>query len=335
MGGDGGVIASDRRYMRGAGQADHTADSKRASKAAIAKAEAEAQVETMTTCAITGASINYKEDIVTCPLGRLYGREAAVEALLRRKVEEGKDPKAASTNGSSGGTSGSNEKVVGWQVRGLKDLHSVRFQLEKKVSNGDNLRVPVCPITSVELNGIQPAFLIVKSKQKNKGVDGNGEDGPNVLSEKAIKEMGVVALQEDYGPFDKDDMIRLAPPPAIQNDIKLKLKEKRQNEKAAKASKKKRKKEDTSTNDGRDSGVKRICIEASASGGPSKRTKASSSSSSSSSIPLQKEARSIDDIRSNVKAAMASNSVLSGLFGDTHAHLSEKEKKDKLFSTNC
>lgn len=331
MGGDGGVIASDRRYMRGAGQADHTADSKRASKAAIAEAEREAQVETMTTCAITGASFDYKQDIVTCPLGRLYGREAAVEALLRRKVEEGKDPKAASTNGRSGGTSGSSEKVdLGWQVRGLKDLHHVRFQLEKKVSNGDNLRVPVCPITSVELNGIQPAFLVVKNKQKKKGVDGNEEEGPNVLSEKAIKEMGVDALQDDYGPFDKDDMIRLAPLPAMQNDIKSKLEERRRNEKAAKASKKKRRKEDTSSNDGRDrdSGVKRICIEASASGGPSKRTKVLS-------IPLQKEARSIDDVRSNVKAAMASNSVLSGLFADNHAHLSEKEKKDKLFSTNC
>jgi hypothetical protein len=29
MGGDGGVIASNRKYMRGAGTADHTADASR------------------------------------------------------------------------------------------------------------------------------------------------------------------------------------------------------------------------------------------------------------------------------------------------------------------
>jgi hypothetical protein len=317
MGGDGGVIASDRRYMRGAGQADHTADSKRASKAAIAKAEREAQTQNMTTCAITGASLDYKEEIVTCPFGKLYGREAAVEALLRRKTEEAKDTKTSNTSGSR------DTVDLGWQVRGLKDLHPVRFQLAKKVSNGCNLRVPVCPITSVELNGIQPAFVLVKRKNRKKD-EGNDDGHPNVLSEKAMKEMGDDALQEEYGPFEKEDMIRLAPPPAMQSEIKLTLKKTRQNEKATKASKKKRK---SSTSNSHESGVKRICIDSSSSGRSLKRTQLST--------PVTKEARSIDDIRNNVAAAVASSSALSSLFTGTHSHLSDKEKADKLFSTNC
>ena len=44
----------------------------------------------------------------------------------------------------------------------------------------------------------------------------------------------------------------------------------------------------------------------------------------------------INDVRSNVANAVASNSVLSDLFSDKkESKLSEKEKKDKLFSVNC
>jgi len=316
MGGDGGVIASDRRFMRGAGTADHTADSKRASKAAVAEAEREAQIEMMTTCAITGATIDYK-NIVACPLGRLYGREAAVEALLRR-MEEGKDSAKKESSAD-----------LGWQVRGLKDLHAVRFQLTKKVTNGEDTRVPICPITSVELNGIQPAFLIVKRKLKKTSTEEKNEsdDGPNVLSERAMKEMGLESLQADYGPFTKEDLIFLAPKKAMLTEIEAKLKEKRQSEKATKSSKKKRKKEDTTN--GHDDEVKRICIDISSSsnGNGSKKAKAA---------PVAKEARTINDIRSNVAAAVAANSVLSGLFAtDNQSNLSDKEKTNKLFSTNC
>ncbi len=315
MGGDGGVIASDRRYMRGAGAADHTGDSKRASKAAVAEAEREAQIQTMTTCAITGATLDYR-DIVACPLGRLYGREAAVEALLRR-MESGKE------DGSK-----SDSVDLGWHVRGLKDLNPVRFQLTKKVSNGDDTRVPVCPITSVELNGIQPAFLIVKSKNKKSSGDGELDDGPNVLSEKGMKEMGSEALQEEYGPFKTEDLIRLAPPIGMLDEIKAKLKEKRQLEKASKKSKKKRKKEEK-THEEHEGGVKRIYIDVSDNrDGGSKRLKASSNNS--------KKPKTVNDVRSNVENAVASNTVLSSLFSDkTQSKLSEKEKKDKLFTSNC
>jgi hypothetical protein len=246
MGGDGGVIASDRRYMRGAGQADSTGDSKRASKSALAEAEREAQIQGMTTCAITGGKLDYN-NVVVCPFGRLYNREAAVEALLRRKTK--------STNHKDDAT-----MELGWHVRGLKDLHSARFQLVQKASNGVDTSIPICPITSVELNGIQPAFLIVNGKGKKNGGPSARDVAPNVLSEKAIKEMGIDALQEEYGPFEKDDLIRLVPPSIMLNEIKEKLQAEREN---AKSHKKKRKKECKGANESADDdGPKRLCVDA-------------------------------------------------------------------------
>ena len=51
--------------------------------------------------------------------------------------------------------------------------------------------------------------------------------------------------------------------------------------------------------------------------------------------PRSKVAKTVGDVRNNVAAAVASNTVLSGLFADNQSKLSEKEKKDKLFSSNC
>ena len=246
MGGDGGTKASNRRYMRGAGTADHTADSKRARSAELADAERERLRQTMSTCSVTGNPIDFRPaaaaagvdrsavnaaDVVACPYGRLYGREAAVEALLRR-VE----------NGSSWGASASSCEdgagELGRHIRGLKDLHVARFHVIRRDATNlgggggggeygkSDRYVAACPIIGVELVGSVPAYLIVRSKRdkKNKGgrdeADGSGEgegssdadEQPNVLSERAVREMGPSALQAEYGPFDEEDMIRLAPP---------------------------------------------------------------------------------------------------------------------------
>ena len=321
--------------MRGAGAADHTADSKRASKAALAEAEREAQVQIMTTCAITGAALDFKDNnIVACPLGRLYGREAAIQALLRRKeIGIAKDDNYYTPNESESAD-------LGWQVRNMKDLHPVRFQLIKKVSNGDDSRVPICPITSVDLNGVQPAFLIVKMKQKKaKANKERDDDNANVLSEKGMKEMGSENLQDEYGPFKKEDLIRLAPPPSMLNDIKSKLREKYQVEKSAKLAKKKRKKNgntDTGTCSDDNRAVKRIHVDIS-----SKSTHSGNESSKRIRVNVPKDDHSskkpktISDIRNNIAAVASSNSVLSGLFSDKQSHLTEKEKKNKLFTSNC
>jgi hypothetical protein len=205
MGGDGGVIASNRKYLRGAGTADHTADAAR--KRGNASVD---PVEVMTTCAVTGTPLNFAST-VACPYGRLYGREAAVEALLRRAQRDKID--------------GDDFESIGGHVRGLKDLHPVRFQLglssdETKPSSS----VPVCPMTGLELNGMVPALLLVSKNDK--------KTTPNVVSERALKEMGLEALQAEYGPFD--EMIRLAPPASSLDEIKEQLEQKRTLEKLSK-----------------------------------------------------------------------------------------------------
>ena len=105
MGGDGGVVATNQRYMRGAGSPDHTANSSRASALDVAEAEKEWLQQGMRMCAITGQSFDFtppddradgdtnsgskaraqnfqSTGIVVCPYGRLYSSEAAVQALL-------------------------------------------------------------------------------------------------------------------------------------------------------------------------------------------------------------------------------------------------------------
>jgi hypothetical protein len=346
MGGDGGVVATNRRYMRGAGSACHTADTKRASASQVAEAERESIVETMKSCSITGNKLNYDEDIVACPYGRLYGKEAAVKALLRRLEEEKHANDGATGSGSASANTtsmdGARNMDIGRHVRGLKDLKPVRFALMTKTSDNasgkgprgqDKQIVPICPITSIELNGLQPAFLIVKKKEKKRKNGTNGtssnqqnEDQPNVLSEKAIKEMGIEALQEEYGPFVQEDLIRLAPNPGIiLDEIKSKLEEKREIEQKSLSSKKKRKHGKSNNNHNKPNERSLMAKKPNV----VKKAKMIDSGTNKSDI------RGIGDVRNDVAAAVAKSSALSSLFGDKQTQLTEKQKADKLFSCNC
>mmetsp|Transcript_13474 Transcript_13474/g.19860 ORF Transcript_13474/g.19860 Transcript_13474/m.19860 type:complete len:264 (-) Transcript_13474:35-826(-) len=203
MGGDGGVIASNRRYMRGAGTANCTADN-----ASHDKKETEKQVrhELMTLCYLTKLPLQFStQQIVADPYGRLYHKEQAVEALLRRK------------------TQGVDE--LGTHIRGLKDLKVARFHLQ----NGNK---PICPVTNVELNGSQKAYLLPNTSNEN----------VNVISERAIQEMGAEALCSEYGEdvLDKGRMIQLAPPFSNMEEIQETIAANHEQKK--KATKKNRKK---------------------------------------------------------------------------------------------
>lgn len=204
MGGDGGVIASDRRYMRGAGTADHTADASRGSTEVSAKQMVQ---ELMTLCYLTKNPLNFKDNqVVADPYGRLYHKEAVVEALLRRKQSSG------------------SKDELGGHIRGLKDLHALRFSL-----SGTN--TPICPVTGVDLNGINAAIFVYDK-----------EENANVISERAIKELGKDALKEEYGQMER--LLRLAPPPAMLEAIVKEVSEKHESElkeRAGKKGKKKRK----------------------------------------------------------------------------------------------
>lgn len=196
MGGDGGVIASNRRYMRGAGTAEHKEHRDE-------ELERQEIARTMQLCAASSQPLLFSSSstIVTCPYGNLYHKEAAVEALLRRKQEE---------------------TLIGDHIRGLKDLHEVRFHVTK---TSDGSIIPTCPITGRELNGNIPAMALIPGKAGQ----------CNVVSERGIKEMGA-DFEAEYGPVE--EKIRLAPPLDVLMDMKAKFEEKRA---LPKKSKKKRK----------------------------------------------------------------------------------------------
>mmetsp|Transcript_21521 Transcript_21521/g.33175 ORF Transcript_21521/g.33175 Transcript_21521/m.33175 type:complete len:327 (-) Transcript_21521:77-1057(-) len=320
MGGDGGVIASNRKYLRGAGTADHTGDHKRCQQQRSGfAAEKEAAKECMTTCAISGKKLNFAEignAVVVCPYGRLYHREAALEALLRRKQQ---DDKHSDNEGDE----------LGNHIRGMKDLYAARFEI-KKDSNGN--MVPVCPITGVELNGSSPALLLHKpstKKKKNKKTSNSDEQSStswNVVSERAIKEMGMKSLQTELGEFDEEDMIRLAPPSSMMENIQEKLTKRRETEKLSKKSSKKdkkRKKASTSSTANNDGGQAEEMMKKS-------QPRNSSTDSTGNVQKRHKKEGVAEATRMRVESAVKSNDVLSSLFTSNDKTSVDLKQKDNL-----
>lgn len=287
MGGDGGVIASNRKYMRGAGTADHTADaSSRSEKQVSDRADAR---ERMATCALTNAPLQFgssSSTIVACPYGRLYHKEAAVETLLRRKQQQQDD--------NADNKDSINDDELGEHIRGLKDLYEARFSLTKKA---DGSQVPSCPVTGQEFNGQHPVILLVP---------GNKEM-PNVVSQRAFKEVGEEALQTEYGPFK--DQVRLAPPAPEMEEIVEALEAKRLLSKSKKSSSKKDKKR-------KERGEKNTAVTTKQEQKPTKKSKGGT----------------VDLARGRVTNAVKSNDVLSSLFTKDNKNLTQKERNDTLFA---
>ena len=333
MGGDGGTVSTNRRYLRGAGSASHTADAKRSGGAATDD-ERERLLQVMTTCTITGATLDLtgvSGDIVACPYGRLYNREAAVQALLRRM--------------ESGATASTAEPDIGYHCRGLKDLYPVRFQVIERDGNGSGSGpkyAAVCPLTGVELNGASPAILIVKNKppKKKKNKDDEkavpqaaekSDTSPNVLSERAIREVGIDSLQEEYGPFDMANCIRLAPTVVggVFDKVKSDLEARRAEEKKSKKDKKKKDKKRSEPGPMNDD----TKLPASANGGSSNKKARQDRNATVSGASGGKKSAA-EAARANVGAAVASNPALSSLFSSGKTGLTEKERRDALFTTN-
>jgi len=211
MGGDGGCVANNRRFMRGAGLPTGSAKD----KDTVSAAERERLHMGMTTCALSGRSLfecSSSSGVVACPYGKMYCRESAIQALIhRRRPRDHVQQEDDELHGNHD---------LGLHVRGMKDLFPVRLHFTSSSSstttkNSDHkFIVPSCPITGIELNGSVPAFLIIQSKKiKPTNLTSHVDiQHPNVISEKGIKEMGMVGLQTEYGPFDAEDMIRLVPP---------------------------------------------------------------------------------------------------------------------------
>jgi Rtf2 RING-finger len=184
MGGDGGTKAVNRSYLRGVGAASTTADAGRQGTAAVDSALAEEEASrSLRTCALTNEPLDFSRPVVACPYGKLYQKEAAIEALLKRKEKV--------------------KELLGGHIRGLKDLYRVRYELQ----NGR----PVCPVTGRELGGVKvPAYVLLP---------GN-DDAVNVVSQYAIHQLGEGEILKEYNATEK---LRLAPPPDILEHVKKDL----------------------------------------------------------------------------------------------------------------
>jgi hypothetical protein len=314
MGGDGGVIASNRKFMRGAGTADKTGDLNRH---AAQKFNAQ---EAMATCALSktplhaGANANNGGRVIVAdPHGCLYHKEAAVLALLTRKQQQQ----------GTGNTNSISNNTIGPQVRRLADLYEVRFHREEQRIGGD----PTCPISGKVLTGTIPAILLVP------GIDGM----PNVVSERGLSQLSPEELEAEYGCIRK--RVRLAPDPVLLENIKEKVEEEHDKDdeerrKAKKDKKKdkksKRKREGKGDKKNTNSDKKKRSDERSNEKG------AMASSNSSSNVRNTKSSSSSvgKAIQSRVDSAIEQNSVLSSLFTNKSAlsKITEKEKKDNLFA---
>jgi hypothetical protein len=229
MGGDGGTVAANRAYLRGAGKANHTADRARIGGVGGGGSVVPSHDDDVSRarsilhhCAITGEPLDHHRrnrksgggggGIVVCPHGKLYVRERAIESLLARN------------RGIGIGTS---TAIIGEHVRGMRDLHPARFMVTSSDAGGGDgttrsrrattttttTSTLTCPITGSDIGGGNvPCYVIVRCSKGVDDDDDDGDIGPNVLSERAIREMGIDGLQGEYGPFLERDMIRLAPP---------------------------------------------------------------------------------------------------------------------------
>lgn len=124
---------------------------------------------------------------MACEMGNLYNKEAVINALLNKTL---------------------NAKFA--HIRGLKDLKTLKLTPNPNysVQNEHDGALPIqfiCPITGMEFNGIQP-FVVIWTTGF-------------VLSHKAIKEMGVAQLQDEYGPFTPEDVIMLLPDDEMQINL--------------------------------------------------------------------------------------------------------------------
>lgn len=165
MGGDGGVKATQRRFIRGTlNYTEERSETINTKEQRIRRSKYCAQSCTL-----------LKEPIVACELGNLYSKDELINGLLKKTL---------------------NEKFE--HIRGLKDTRTLILTPNPNASEtSEDIPKYSCPVTQHEFNGIIP-FICIWT---------NGW----VLSENAIKSIGIERLQSEYGPFTIDDIVKLIP----------------------------------------------------------------------------------------------------------------------------
>ena len=210
MGGDGGCIATQREFMRGTYGSAH-------SKGGWAQGQNHGSGTTggdaehgdftvrrrairVRSCALTGDAL--KAPVVSDAFGQLFNKLDVLEQLSSKSL-----PEAFS------------------HIRGLRDLIDVKSTppkgSETDYVHGDGAPFCQCPLTGASFDGSEP-FVVVRTTGW-------------LIAQKAISELGEEALQDEYGPFTKEDLVLAAPDPDDVREASRALAEKRA---AAKAKKK-------------------------------------------------------------------------------------------------
>lgn len=135
-------------------------------------------------------------------------------------------------------------------IRGLRDVVECRFFANpaprpgRDDSAGLETWAPFsCPVAGVEMNGRHP-FVVLRRRTAAARASGGAAAAASeeardarvtVLSEKALKEVGLAALQAEYGPVAEDDVIQLVPGDAERATMVAALDARRAAERVAKA----------------------------------------------------------------------------------------------------
>ena len=188
MGGDGGVLPTGRKFIRGCGKSveDKKEDGKNVTKAQV-----------MRTAICAQSSEPLAEPVVACEMGNLYNKEAILSAFINKTLNP-----------------------LYSHIRGMKDVKTLILTPNPAYnatygSDGESRPKFVCPVTSMEFNGLHP-FVVIWSTGF-------------VVSEKAIREIGVDGLQQDYGPFLADDICHLIPNEDDSKTQKIEMENRREN----------------------------------------------------------------------------------------------------------
>lgn len=99
-----------------------------------------------------------------------------------------------------------------------------------------------CPITQVEMNG-HHGFVVLRSSGEGGSSRAAEDVRVNVISERAVRQVGVDALQAEYGPFAEEDVIKLIPGDEERTAMIARMAARREKEKLDKLERKKAKKE--------------------------------------------------------------------------------------------
>jgi hypothetical protein len=130
-------------------------------------------------------------------------------------------------------------------IRGLRDVVECRFFANPAPRPGRDDLIGLetwapfsCPVAGVEMNGRYP-FVVLRRRAAAAGSGGAEaearDDRVTVLSEKALKEVGLAALQAEFGPVREADVIKLVPSDAERASMVAALDARRATERAAKA----------------------------------------------------------------------------------------------------